>query len=312
MIAPHVLAVSESWATWADVAVAAGTLALAVFTWALARQTRALAKETAEDVRAASRPVLIDAAGTTNAMMQTATAENFGSLRLTVRNAGKGPALNAYAYALVATRNENRQSRIVVIGNVAPEAEAMVVLKDVLTRDVSGSREAYLFYRVILAYADLVGRQFHSVIRMSDPERGQRRTWERGSYARDLDPGNEPHDRLTVHGTEVGEGAAPPQQWRVTFAGRELSHDHRARLRANGLLHSGAYGMPGGNWTFSVFASAERAAEAIERVRDALESDGEFVGFAAQPWESSPWALRPPSRWHRARSRAASLLRRGA
>src|SRR3954469_21586678 len=104
------LAVSETLAFTADIAVAVGTLALAWFTAGLARETKKLARETADEVRGGSRPVLIDAAGQ-GATMTTARGANFGDVRLIARNVGDGPALNAYGYALAATRNENRQSK---------------------------------------------------------------------------------------------------------------------------------------------------------------------------------------------------------
>jgi hypothetical protein len=42
-------------------------------------------------------------------------------------------------------------------------------------------------------------------------------------------------ETLTQDGTEVGEGAAPPAQWRVTFYGKTTPEQERgcARTRCN-------------------------------------------------------------------------------
>jgi hypothetical protein len=296
-------AVSEWWAFGADIAVAIGTLGLAWFTARLARETKRLARETAEDVRAGSRPVLIDAAGTT-ATMTTTAGENRGGVQLTVRNVGDGPALNAYAYVLAATRNENRQSKLTPVGNVAPDTDVNAVLADVLTRNVSGSVESYLFLRVIFGYTDLGGRRYHSVVRLQDPNHGQRTT-----YDREPNSTESPVQPLRASGTEVGEGAAPPPQWRVSFAGRELPEEFKARLRANAMLHMGGHGLPGGSWSFSVIVSADRATEAIELVQTALGPGAPFVGYAAEPWKADPFALQQWSRSTRVVRRVARSVR---
>jgi hypothetical protein len=149
-------------------------------------------------------------------------------------------------------------------------------------------------YRVILGYSDLAGRWYHSVVRLQDPNHGQRTDHDRDPHSTES-----PTQPLHARGTEVGEGAAPPPQWRVTFAGPPLSDDDKTKLRANAMLHTGGHGLPGGNWSLSVIVSAERATNAIERVRDALGPDTRYVGYAVEPWESGRFSLEAWSRRRR-------------
>jgi hypothetical protein len=145
------------------------------FTAWLASKTSELATETAEDVRAGIRPALIDAAETTGASIEVGTEGDVGAVRLTVRNAGAGPALNIYAYALVVTSVENTQTPYKIIGNVAPNDDVRIEIPSVPNRDTSGGQQSYLALRVVLVYSDLADRRYHTVIRLTDPEKGQRR-----------------------------------------------------------------------------------------------------------------------------------------
>jgi hypothetical protein len=90
----------SSWEFGWEALVAIGTLTLAFFTWRLARQTGDLARETANEVRSNARPVLVAAAGT-GARLEVGgpSDRDYGTLVIPVRNAGRGPALNAFAYA---------------------------------------------------------------------------------------------------------------------------------------------------------------------------------------------------------------------
>ena len=293
------------WEFGWDALVAIGTLTLAgvtgmlaLFTFRMASKTSDLANETAEDVRSGIRPALIDAAGRAKPTLSMGSDVDVGTLKLSVANAGRGPALNVYAYAFAASKAFAKRTRSVIVGNVAPDEAATIMLHEVPNVDSSGNRESYLALRVVCVYSDLAGRQYHTVIRLSDPEKGQRRPLGGsdaggGSYA--------VNQQLTQDGTEVGEGEAPPPQWRVTFYG-SMTPEQKARLRANAvqLISSHSVGSSGSPdevpepsaWSYSVFTSVQTREEAIERVKSAL-SDGAFGKWDADLWTSAPFDLPP-------------------
>ena len=182
----------------------------------MASKTSDLATETAEDVRSGVRPALIDAAGAAAPQLTFATPEDEGALTIKVVNAGPGPALNVYAYAFAASQAFARRTRTKIVGNVAPEATAQIVLGNVPNVDPTGSIESYLAIRVVCVYSDLAGRQYHTVIRLSDPGKGRRSLIEEGDYDDAIS------ESLTQDGTEVGEGEAPPPQWRRELFGRRI------------------------------------------------------------------------------------------
>jgi hypothetical protein len=91
---------------------------------------------------------------------------------------------------------------------------------------------------------------------------------------------------------EIGEGDAPPPQWRVTFAGPEVSDDQRERLRAATVLlfAKRSVAVTGGSepptstsWQWSAYASGSSRDDAIRRARDALD-DERFVAWEATLW----------------------------
>jgi hypothetical protein len=296
-------AISEWWTVSADLGVAVGTGLLALFTWrvagrtgrladethALGVETRTLASETAEDVRSGVRPALIDTAGQSEPpQIEVGGGKDSGTLRLAVRNAGRGPALNVAAYALVATKAFDKRTPLATVGNVVPGEQGLVLLLGVWNTDTSGSTESYLAVRVVIFYSDLGGRRYHSVVRLTDPRKGQRRHGDR-QWA-----------PLTQEGTEVGVGEAPPPQWWVSFYGK-MTDEQRAQLRANAIqsLAAHAIGSAGSldeipddpaAWTYCVMVSAETRDEAIGRVQGALD-DGAFGQWSADPWTSEPLTL---------------------
>jgi hypothetical protein len=164
------------WEFGWDALVAIGTVTLAGVTGVLAAitsrmasKTSDLAAETAEDVRSGVRPALIDAAGRAKPTLSMDGRFDVGMLTLSVGNAGRGPALNVYAYAFAASKAFAKRTPTVMVGNVAPDESATVDLRDVPSVDTSGSTESYLALRVVCVYSDLAGRQYHRVIRLSDP-----------------------------------------------------------------------------------------------------------------------------------------------
>jgi hypothetical protein len=288
------------WDLGWEALVAAGTFTLAWFTWRLARQTRSLAVETAREVRSVSRPVLIDPAGAVARMEVGGGADRtYGGLSFAIRNAGGGPALNTYAYAISTTRAGDVQTTLANVGNVAPEEETTVQLGSVTNVDTSGEMDTFLAVRVIMGYSDLAGARYYTVVRLSDPEEGSKRD------------GTMRWDDLKSEGTTVGEGALPPQQWRVTFRGRDLSEDDKQRLRGSAIHYTGGHGIPGGAWSSSVFLFADDSEEAIRLVRTELGGDrAPFGGWVAQPWATDPLVFREPPRLSQAVDVARRVLRR--
>jgi hypothetical protein len=294
----------DPWEFGWDALVAIGTLALAcvtfflaLFTARMASKTSALATETAEDVRSGVRPALIDAAGQAAPEMEFGGRtmdgfKDYGWLKVAVRNAGRGPALNVYGYAFIATKASSNLTRLVTVGNVAPEESTTVEMDITPNVDTSGSTESYLALRVVLVYSDLAGRRYHTVIRLSDPGKGRSRRYDTTHW-----------EALTQDGTEIGEGEAPLPQWRVTFVGT-LTPDQEARLRANGvqLISSHATGTAGSPAqipadpsprSYSVFTSAQTRSQAIKRVVSALGDEGTYGRFDADLWTSQPFDLPP-------------------
>jgi hypothetical protein len=128
-----------------------------------------------------------------------------GTLVVALHNAGPGPALNAYAYAIATTSEGDTQTNIANVGNVPSQGDAPATILAVKNVDSSdGWERGFLSIRAVIVYADLAGTRFHTVVRLSDPGDGARRD------ATDWVD-------LTAEGTTVGEGPVPPQQWRVTF-----------------------------------------------------------------------------------------------
>ena len=294
------------WEFGWDALVAIGTLTLAGVTGILAAvtsrmasKTSDLATETAEDVRSGVRPVLIDAAGRAKPTLSMDGSVDVGTLTLSVGNAGRGPALNVYAYAFVASKAFAKRTPSVIVGNVEPGEPATIELREVPSVDTSESRESYLALRVVCVYSDLAGRLYHTVIRLSDPEKGRRRPpggSDGGGGSRTV------IQALTQDGTEVGEGAAPPPQWWVDFHGK-MTPEQRARLQANAIQVIGAHAVgsaPSPNeipdepasWTYSALTSADTHEQAIERVKGAL-GEGAFGKWSAELWTSDPFDLPP-------------------
>jgi hypothetical protein len=307
-----VIALSEWWTVGADLRVALGTALLAFFTWRVATrtgaladethllgaETRTLASETSEDVRSGVRPALIDAARHAEPQMEFGgkvlvdeqeIKKSFGTLKVNVRNAGRGPALNVYAYAFVATSAFDLRTFTSIIGNIAPEESTTVQLFDVPNLDPSDDGDPYLAIRVVLVYSDLGGRQYHTVIRLSDPGEGRYRSGEPSWLS------------LTQEGTEVGDGEAPPPQWVVSFYGH-TTPEQDVRLRANAMQvmrHGGSTSSsfeegPGepSAWGYDVYVSAYGSDAAIQRVKDAL-GEGAFGKWKAELWTAEPFTPPP-------------------
>jgi hypothetical protein len=295
----------STWALGWEALVAVGTIGLALFTAWLAWTTRKLARTTGEDVRAGSRPVVIDVAGG-SPTARTAEGANFGEVRLVVRNGGRGPALNIYAYALVRTTNEDHRSDTIMVGSLAVDGEAEVVLPEVQTRDCSGSMESFLALRVVLTYSDLASSPFFTAIRLSDPNHGRRVDALKGNDGSVQQP-------LEQHGAEVGEGAVPDQQWRVVLIGPRFDNDDKMRLRSRGIQYVSGHGLVPDTWSLSVFVSGNNREDVRRRIADAAGS--KFSIREMKPWEFDPLNFHD-TRWsarvaHRLRE-TASRLRRGA
>src|SRR3954447_3708412 len=290
------LAVSEWWTVGSDLAVAAGTIGLAWFTWRLARQTRTLAVETGEDVRAGARPVLLDAAQGRPPHIVLQEGSNFGEVFLDIVNAGHGPALNAFTYVQTATANETRATDLTIIGNLPPGETLAVRIGGVLGTDVSGSDAPYLSLRMIFGYSNLANRTHYSVVLLSDPGHGLPRTFDTNGQA-DI--------RLDRDATEVGEGPAPQQQWRVTFRGAALTHNQLVKLRADAIEYVSGHEVAGTH-SSSVFLSAHSAKDAIARVQAVLGPRAPFAGYDARPFQSPPLLFEKPSR----SDKAATVVRR--
>jgi hypothetical protein len=97
------------WAIgWTAIAGIA-TATLALFTAWLAWSTRALARETDQDIRAAWRPILMPH-GTADLRVREDRSEDIYQVRLslTLRNTGRGPALNC------SLSSRNSQSRAAI------------------------------------------------------------------------------------------------------------------------------------------------------------------------------------------------------
>ena len=135
---------------WMGGAGRQGDAGLALFTAVLAARTKSLATSSTEDVRAASRPVLIDAAGESNAQMRVQYGEVRGTVEVDVRNAGPGPALNVFAYVHSAMPGNDSRSELVTVGNLAPDQPATVSVPAVSNVDATGTADGYLFIRVML------------------------------------------------------------------------------------------------------------------------------------------------------------------
>lgn len=271
-----------------DAAVAVGTLLLALmtgglawFTSRLASKTADLATDTAAEVRAGVRPVLLLEIEDYRPVFSA----DDDVLRLRLYNAGQGPALNAYAYATVATSAESVRSDNRRVGSIADGRWGEAQFAGLPATDQGNDPDrAYLAAHVVVVYSDLAGRTFHTEIGLLDPKKGQPIT--------QAQPGPPPSRLLLLEGTEVGEGDAPPPQWRVTFAGPDISDDQRDRLRAAAVLLFGSHsvGMTSGPepptptwWQWSAYASGSNPDEAIRRARDALD-DERFVAWQATLW----------------------------
>jgi hypothetical protein len=294
------------WEFGWDALVAIGTLTLAAVTGILAAitsrmasKTSDLATETAEDVRSGIRPALIDAAGRAKPTLTMDGSVDVGTITVSVGNAGRGPALNVYAYAFAASKAFAKRTLTVMVGNIAPGESATIKLADVPSVDTSGSLESYLALRVVCVYSDLAGRQYHTVIRLSDPGKGQRRRQGGDDSAGGYDSLSE---SLTQDGIEVGDGAAPPPQWWVSFYGN-TTPEQREALRANAIQLIGRHGVGTAGsldaipaepsaWTHSVLTSAETHEQAIERVKAAL-GEGAFGAWGAELWTSDRFPLPP-------------------
>ncbi|MCW2995499.1 MAG: hypothetical protein JWQ18_2994 [Conexibacter sp.] len=281
-----------------DAAVAIGTGVLALSTGALAAYTARLAKKTsdmAEDERdaakARTRPVLMPPSEVRAVISRINSDAEPIALRLALVNAGVGPALNAYAYAVVATSAGSVQTRLATIGSVAPDHSADIVIPDVPDHDAGDFDDnAYLAVYVTVVYGDLGDRTYHSVIGLLDPDRG---------LALQPRPGFISGPRtLEVLATEVGEGDAPPPQWRVTFTGPDVTDDQRNQLAsANVVLFASTAGgtapapVPGeplrvptpSVFRWSAYAQGAADDDAIARVGKAL-ADDRFVAYSATLW----------------------------
>lgn len=289
-----------------DAAVAIGTGVLAISTGVLAAYTARLAKKTSdmaeeerEEAKARTRPVLMPPAEAKAAISQINSDTEPVALRLSVMNAGVGPALNAYAWVIVATSAGLHRSRLVPVGSIAPGYGADIAIADVPASDTGAvEHNAYLAAYVTLVYGDLGGRSYHSVVGLLDPERG---------LPIGTTPGYVVRPRmLDVSGTEVGEGDAPPPQWRVQFAGPQVSDDQRNRLAAANVILLVAtadvattspeqpFKMPT-TMQWVAFASGATDAEANERVRSAL-SDERYQAFTASLWTRGRLVVESPDR----------------
>jgi hypothetical protein len=276
-----------------DAAVAIGTGVLAISTFALAAYTARLAKKTSdmaederEESKARTRPVLMPPAEAKAVISRINSDVEPVALRLNIMNAGNGPALNAYVWAVVATSTGIHRSRLLTVGSIAPEYGADIVIADVPDRDTGAVEHyAYLAAYVTLVYGDLGGRQYHSVVALIDPARG---------LPIQSTPGYMVGPRtLDVLGTEVGEGEAPPPKWRVQFGGPLVSDDERKRLEAANVVlfvasddaatpGSGQFQMPT-TMQWNAFASGVTDEDAIQQVRSAL-ADDRFASFTASLW----------------------------
>ena len=183
--------------------MALATLALALFTWRLARRTSDLATSTAAEVRAGLRPALIHASGGSVPVV-IPNGHGTGVLRLPLLNAGRGPALNVYAYAIVATSEVSSRTEIAPVGNVAPDHAADMVIAGVPNGDHGDDedRTSYTVY-VTIIYDDLAEQSYYTVIALSDPAKGQ-------AVRPPRDYVGDPLPRaLTPGGTKMGPGTAP-------------------------------------------------------------------------------------------------------
>jgi hypothetical protein len=98
----------------------------------------------------------------------------------------------------------------------------------------------------------------------------------------------------------VGEGAIPPQQWRVVVRGQELSEDQRTRLQGEAIQYFSGHGSHG-TWSSSLYLSADRSADAVARVERALGANPTAVVVEAKPWTFAPFDLDAPQRGMRNR-----------
>jgi hypothetical protein len=278
--------------------VALATLALALFTWRLARRTSDLATSTAAEVRAGLRPALIHASGGSVPVVNP-NGHGTGVLRVPLLNAGRGPALNVYAYAIVATSEVSSRTEIAPVGNVAPDHPADLVIAGVPDRD-HGDDEDRTYYAVYVTiiYDDLAEQSYYTVIALSDPEKGQAVRTPR-DYVGDPLP-----RALTPGGTKTGVGTAPLPQWRVTFTGPDLDDGQRQRLAAAAVLLFGGHSVgtsaspipPKASWwRHSAFSAGTTAEDAISRVRDAM-ADDRFAAYEATIWVESRWHRRQDGR----------------
>lgn len=274
-----------------DALVAVGTLVLAAvtgtlafFTYRLASKTSDLAASTSDEVKASLRPVLIPPAQGGQFPAIEAGTEN---LRLGVLNAGRGPALNAYAYAIVATLTIYERTDIAQFGNLAPNGDGVLVIPGVPDGDFAAhSDESYFAVFVVIVYNDLAGRIYHTVVGLSDPAKGGPVIAPQGTV------GPPPARIFDMAGSEVGEGPAPPPQWRVTFSGPEISDDQKERMRASAIVLFGGHAVgtsPGpvlptpASWRWSAFVTGAGPDVAINRLRDAL-ADERFLAWHATLW----------------------------
>jgi len=142
----------------------------------------------------------------------------------------------------------------------------------------------------------LNNRTHYSVVLLSDPGHGLPRTFDTNGQA-DI--------RLDRDATEVGEGPAPQQQWRVTFRGAALTHNQLVKLRADAIEYVSGHEVAGTH-SSSVFLSAHSAKDAIARVQAVLGPRAPFAGYDARPFQSPPLLFEKPSR----SDKAATVVRR--
>lgn len=144
---------SSSW-TWGwEAFVAIGTVLLAVATFALAWLTRRLAQSGLEDVRSQYRPVLLPAtdSATTRAVVLN-RAE--GSLRVRIRNVGRGPAL----FVRSQLDPFNASAANWSLAALAPGDEQDLIFRAVVDRQL---------IQLLLDYRDLAGRAHSSSITLT-------------------------------------------------------------------------------------------------------------------------------------------------
>jgi hypothetical protein len=141
--------------------VAIGTIGLAAVTFGLALTTRRLAKATADEVRAQWRPVLVPGTnGTPFTPLATRPLVYDRANRwlyVSVRNAGRGPAL----HVRVLLTPENQSPDHWSLGSISPGDEVQLRFSAMHRFDVGK--------QLLLDYRDLGGRAYSSVLVLDAP-----------------------------------------------------------------------------------------------------------------------------------------------